>query len=151
MTPSFDPAGAHASFVIPAYNEGRVLARCLDALHGYCAAADARCPLHVVVAANGCTDDTVAVARRYRGVTVVDIPDSSKRAALDAGDEAAGDVFPRVYLDADIVLDHEAISGLVTALSTPARWSPRRASGSSPPVRAGPSARSTGPTSGCPM
>lgn len=151
MTPSFDPAGAHASFVIPAYNEGRVLARCLDALHGYCAAADARCPLHVVVAANGCTDDTVAVARRYRGVTVVDIPDSSKRAALDAGDEAAGDVFPRVYLDADIVLDHEAISGLVTALSTP------RAVVASPRIRfvtAGaswPSARSTGPTSGCPM
>lgn len=81
--------------VIPAYNEGTVLDRCLRALSG----ADAQ----VVVVANGCVDDTAARARAH-GVNVVELTTASKIAALNAGDAACGDLFPRIYLDADVVL-----------------------------------------------
>lgn len=104
---------ARASVVIPAYNEGRVISRCLDALRA------ASVPVEVVVAANGCTDDTVARATAYDDVTVLDIATGSKSLALNSGDEAAR-AFPRLFLDADIVLDDEALGALVEALDVDA-------------------------------
>ncbi len=76
-----------ASVVIPAYNEGRVIDRCLQRLA-------AESDVKVIVAANGCTDDTVERAGHH-GVEVVEVRLPSKVAALNAGDERAGDVFPR--------------------------------------------------------
>ena len=114
-----------ASVVIPAYNEGRVLARCLDALVEAAPALPG--PLEIVVAANGCTDDTVAVARRYPGVTVLDLPTPGKAGALRAADEAAT-AYPRIYLDADVVLSRRALTALVADLTTD------RAVVASPPV-----------------
>ena len=102
-----------ASVIIPAYNEGRVIGQCLDAL-GHAGVG----PLDVVVAANGCRDDTAAIAASRPGVRVLDLSQPSKAGALNAGDEAAR-AFPRVYLDADIVLSAEALPALVTALDTP--------------------------------
>lgn len=98
------------SVVIPAHNEGRVLGRLLEAL------APQREPvLDVVVVANGCSDDTVEVARRYP-VTVLDIPEPSKAIALERGDEVAAG-YPRLYVDADIVLTREALEALCKALT----------------------------------
>lgn len=105
----FAPAAA-ASVVIPAYNEAAVIGRCLSALRAE------GLPLEIVVAANGCSDDTAALARAVEGVTVLDIPTGSKSGALNAGDDAAR-AFPRIYLDADIELSPGALSGLVAALS----------------------------------
>lgn len=113
MTSTDRPARS-ASVVIPAYNEGRVLRRCLDALRG----VDGL-DLEIVVAANGCTDDTVEIARSVPGVTVLEVPVASKAAALNAGD-AAATTFPRIFLDADIVLGPGALSALVEALDVPA-------------------------------
>ncbi|MBK8437680.1 MAG: glycosyltransferase [Austwickia sp.] len=100
-----------ACVVIPAHNEATVIGRCLRAL------ADDGVPLEVVVAANACTDDTAARARAVPGVNVVETPVASKPAALNLGD-AAGTVFPRIYLDADIELRDGAVAALVAALST---------------------------------
>ncbi|MEV7521457.1 glycosyltransferase [Streptomyces sp. NPDC091371] len=99
------------SIVIPAHNEGRVIGRLLDAL-----LADTSDAGDIVVVCNGCTDDTarVAAARGPR-VRVVDIPTPSKHAALRVGDEHARG-FPRLYVDADVILGAGDVRALVGAL-----------------------------------
>jgi glycosyltransferase involved in cell wall biosynthesis len=101
--------------VIPAHNESRVIGRLLEHLVHEASHGD----LEIIVVANGCTDDTAAVAATYApSIRVIDIPVPSKRAALQAGDEAAQG-FPRIYLDADVELDAEAIKRLGQALDQP--------------------------------
>jgi glycosyltransferase involved in cell wall biosynthesis len=100
------------SVVIAAHNEAAVIGRCLDAL-----LSDGTNDLDVTVVANGCTDDTAAVARS-RGVRVIDLPQPGKAAALNAGDAAAVG-FPRLYLDADIPLSGAAVRRLAAALERP--------------------------------
>jgi glycosyltransferase involved in cell wall biosynthesis len=106
------------SVVIAAHNEAAVLGRCLDAL-----LADG--PLDVTVVANGCTDGTAAVARARPEVRVIELPEASKPAALNAGDGAAVG-FPRVYMDGDIVLPGEAIRRLAAGLDGALAAVPRR-------------------------
>ncbi|SCG59266.1 Glycosyltransferase involved in cell wall bisynthesis [Micromonospora echinaurantiaca] len=102
------------SVVIAAYNEEAVIGRCLDAL-----LADAPPdPLDITVVANGCTDATAAVARERAGVRVLDLPGAGKAAALNAGDATAVG-FPRVYLDADVVLSPGALRAFGAALDRP--------------------------------
>ncbi len=102
-----------ASVIIPAHDEGGVIDRCLEALD-----EDARAGrLEVIVAANGCTDDTVERARRHTGVQVLDLPAPSKVQAINAAD-AVATAFPRIYLDADIVLDADALDAMVHVLDT---------------------------------
>lgn len=108
-----DDAAPVASVVIPAYNEGQVIARCLDSLLD----DDAGGRLEIVVAANGCTDDTVEQARAFTGVTVLDLPTPGKIDALNAAD-AVATAFPRIYLDADIELRPGTLTALVDALTT---------------------------------
>jgi hypothetical protein len=107
-----------ASVVIPAHNEATVIARCLGVL----AAGLHERKIEVAVIANGCTDATARVARGFRAdipnLTVVELDEASKAAALNAGD-AVVQAFPRVYLDADIVLGDQALDGLIEALTTP--------------------------------
>jgi glycosyltransferase involved in cell wall biosynthesis len=100
------------SLVIPAHNEASVILRTLlsfmpDLLPG---------EAEVIVVANGCTDDTVERARSVPGVDVLDIAAASKAAALNAGDERAT-AFPRIYVDADIVLDAAALRETAEALT----------------------------------
>lgn len=101
---------ATISVVIPAHDEARVLRRTLAAL----AAAARTETAHVVVVANGCSDDTAEVARAA-GAQVVELGQASKAAALRAGDEVAS-VFPRVYLDADILLTPGTLDALAQRL-----------------------------------
>ena len=83
------------SVVIAAHNEAAVIGTCLDAL----IAPD----IDITVVANGCSDNTAAVAASRPGVRVIDLPAPGKSAALNAGDAVAVG-FPRAYLDADIPL-----------------------------------------------
>lgn len=101
------------SVVIAAHNEEAVIGACLDALSRQ-RDADA---VEVVVSANGCTDRTVAVAAS-RGVRVVERTAPGKAAAINAGERAVS-TFPRIYLDADIVVPEGTVSTLVGALSSP--------------------------------
>ncbi|PZF85486.1 glycosyltransferase [Jiangella anatolica] len=112
-----------ASVVIAAHNEANVIGRCLDAL----AAQRFAGPVEIVVSANGCTDDTAVVAARP-GVTVIDRPEAGKAAALDAADRVATG-FPRIYLDADIVVPPHALATLLArfdVLPRPLAVVPRR-------------------------
>jgi glycosyltransferase involved in cell wall biosynthesis len=100
-----------ASIVIPAHNEAGVIGRLLESLPRE---IDGR-PLEIVVVCNGCTDDTAKVARRF-GAKVVEIATPSKIAALNAADEVTV-AFPRLYVDADVVLTKKAVLNVIKTLS----------------------------------
>ncbi|MDA9526858.1 glycosyltransferase [Bradyrhizobium sp. CCBAU 25338] len=100
------------SIVVPAHNESSVIARTLSQWAGHPASDEIR----VVVVCNGCTDDTASVARRFGPtVQVVESDIAGKTHALNLGDQISG-VFPRVYVDADIVITVEAIQALARRL-----------------------------------
>lgn len=103
------------SVVIPAHDEAAVIGATLAALF----ASDGADDLDVVVVANGCTDDTAAVARAVDPrVRVIETETAGKARALNRGDASARS-FPRVYLDADTVLEPTVIPALVAALAEP--------------------------------
>ncbi|MFC4529935.1 glycosyltransferase [Sphaerisporangium dianthi] len=99
-----------ASVIIPAHNEARVIGRLLSRL----LAEASQDEFDVVVVANGCDDDTAAVARGF-GVRVVETPVPSKREALRLGGEAATG-HPRVYVDADVEMGTSDLRALRDAL-----------------------------------
>jgi glycosyltransferase involved in cell wall biosynthesis len=110
MVPSL-PIG---SVVIPAHNEAAVIRRCLDALLGGFAPGE----LDVVVACNGCTDGTADIVQSgWPGVRVIEIAQASKTAALQAADDALT-VYPRIYLDADVVLPATSARLVIESLRT---------------------------------
>jgi glycosyltransferase involved in cell wall biosynthesis len=100
------------SVVIPAHNEAAVIRRCLDAL------LDGFRPgeLEVVVACNGCTDGTADIVRSSgHAVRVIEIEVASKPAALRAAEELVT-IFPRLYLDADVVLTAASVRQVLERL-----------------------------------
>jgi Glycosyl transferase family 2 len=103
------------SVVIPAHNESSVIGRLLTGL-----LADARSDeLHIVVVANGCSDDTAAIAAAYGPrVQVVSTPIASKSHALELG-ETHAQGFPRLYVDADVELRTRDALALADALREP--------------------------------
>ncbi len=101
------------SIVIPAHDEATVIQRTLEPLAALAASGE----VEVVVAANGCSDDTVRRARQVPGVRVLDLAEPSKVAALNAAD-AATDRFPRIYLDADIVAPARSVVAVLAVLAT---------------------------------
>ncbi len=86
------------SIVIPAYNEERYIAKCLDAI-----AAQTIKPDEVIVVDNNSTDDTVEIAKKYPFVKLLHEQRQGIVFARNTGfDTAAGDVIGRI--DADTVL-----------------------------------------------
>jgi glycosyltransferase involved in cell wall biosynthesis len=118
--------------VVPAHNEEQALPRLLDSVLGQELTG---VHLEVIVVVNGSADQTAAAARAYvvrfaaRGhqLDVVEMATASKACALNEGDGSATS-FPRLYLDADILLSPNAIRRTVeelTAVSTPLLAAPR--------------------------
>lgn len=103
-----------ASVVIPAHNEQDSVGETLDVLRSGLPAG----ALEVIVVCNGCTDDTAAVASAHKDVRVIEVAQASKIAALRAGD-AEATCFPRVYQDADVRIQGEAVRALADALASP--------------------------------
>ena len=100
--------------VIAAHDEAAVIDRCLATLLGGALPGE----LEVIVSANGCTDDTAALARRHAGVLVVESAQPGKTGALNrAEDHATGTV--RIYLDADIEATVSVVRALRDALTGP--------------------------------
>ncbi len=100
------------SVVIPAHNESSVIGRTLQSV------TDGARPgeLDVIVVCNGCSDDTAAVARRFGApVRVLETDIAGKTHALNLGDEAARG-FPRIYVDADVVITMQTIRTLARRL-----------------------------------
>lgn len=110
------------SVIIPACNEAGWIEPCLRAV----LASEGLDTLEVIVAANGCTDDTVTRARALAPafaahgwrLNVLDLPALGKPGALDAGDDAAtGSVL--VYLDADVTVSPPLLAQIAQALAGP--------------------------------
>ena len=101
------------SIVIPAHNEGAVLHATLSGMLDGARADE----IEIVVACNGCQDNTVDVARCFGSpVKVVETKVASKIEAINLGDAAAS-YFPRIYADADVILPINAIRDVVRILS----------------------------------
>lgn len=101
-----------ASVVVPAHNEGAVIGACLGALLAEAEPGE----FDVLVVCNGCTDDTAERAAAFGpDVRVLSTPVGSKPLALNLGDAQAR-AFPRLYLDADVVLPTAAARAIVRAL-----------------------------------
>ncbi len=100
-----------ASIIVPAHNEAAVIERTLRSItpDGWPSEYE------IIVACNGCTDDTAARARAFEGVKVLETDVGSKVVALNMGDSAASQ-YPRIYLDADIETDIESIRNVIRVL-----------------------------------
>ncbi|WP_461635098.1 WecB/TagA/CpsF family glycosyltransferase [Glutamicibacter soli] len=112
----------HGTVIIPAHNEAKVIARTLTPLAPLAAAGT----IEVIVACNGCTDNTADIARSFAGVRVIESTVPSKVAALNLADEST-EVFPRLYLDADITLTVSALRMTFERLNQPGALSARPA------------------------
>jgi glycosyltransferase involved in cell wall biosynthesis len=100
------------SVIIPAHDESAGIRRCLDALFAGVEPGE----LDAIVVCNGCSDDTAALARTSgHPVRVIELEAASKPAALRAGDDAAL-MLPRIYLDADVVLQGTAALAVLERL-----------------------------------
>jgi glycosyltransferase involved in cell wall biosynthesis len=89
-----------------------VIGRCLTALTSGYEVGE----LEVLVVCNGCSDDTAEIARQFGPpVRVLETEVPSKTNALNLGDDAALG-FPRVYMDADVVIDLASLRQLAGAL-----------------------------------
>lgn len=108
--------------IIPSHNEENYIEVCLDAV-----VAQVDLPLdhgtQVIVAANGCRDKTVALARAKEPafndlgfeLVVLDISRGNKVDALNAAEEVA--IFStRVFLDADVVISERILRELADIL-----------------------------------
>lgn len=107
------------SIIIPASNEAGFIGPCLAAL-----LASDPVEAEVIVVANGCHDETVAVAQGFadsasaRGwrFVVRDLATGAKPGALNAGDAVAqGDM--RLYLDADVIVTPQVMPQIAKALA----------------------------------
>lgn len=121
--PATETSGPRLSIVVPAAQEEDHILPCLQAIldqtglgHG---------DIEVIVAANGCTDETVirsrslgdAFAARGWRFVVLDIPEGGKTGALNRADDQAH-ARARAYLDADVVIDADLIAATLQALAS---------------------------------
>lgn len=106
---------ASVSIIIPAYNEESVIQRTLSHLTEGAPAGE----LDVIVCCNACSDRTAEIVRQFGPpVRVLETAKGSKPHAMNLGDEAAT-AFPRIYLDADVLLSYTAVKSIVQALEDP--------------------------------
>lgn len=111
MPPNPTSDVALGAVIVPAHNESAVIGRTLEPL----AAAAESGAIELIVVCNGCTDGTADAARAYAGVTVVEIDQASKIAALNRGD-ATATLWPRLYLDADTTITMTAVDRVFAKL-----------------------------------
>jgi len=99
------------SFIIPAYNEERLLGRTLSAIDQAAQAAGE--PFEVIVVDDASTDRTAAIAREHRA-RVVSVSSRQIAATRNAGGrEADGAVF--IFVDADTIVTEAAVRAAIAA------------------------------------
>jgi len=100
------------SVILPAHNESSVIVTSLKSI-----VTQSNNAADIIVVANGCTDNTAEIARRFEPrVSIIDTPVPSKTNALNLGDSQASS-YPRIYMDADIQLTDGSLNKIIEALS----------------------------------
>lgn len=99
------------SVIIPANNEEAVIAKSLQALTSSMQPNE----MQIIVACNACKDKTAEIARQFPGVTVLETDIPGKPNALNMADREAT-CFPRIYLDADILISTDTARELSRVL-----------------------------------
>jgi glycosyltransferase involved in cell wall biosynthesis len=100
------------SFIIPAYNEARLLGATLEALHAAARAVGE--PYELVVADDASTDQTALVARRH-GARLVRVSHRQIAATRNSGArEAKGELF--VFVDADTIVNEAVVRATLAAV-----------------------------------
>ena len=100
------------SIVVPAHNESSVITRTLTPWVNSPGSDE----ISIVVVCNGCADETANIARHFGPtVRVIESEVASKTHALNLGDQTSR-TFPRIYVDADIVITIDAIRALASRL-----------------------------------
>lgn len=104
------------SVIVPVYNAGPFLDRCLSALLSQSYGRD---NYEVILVDNGSTDDSVAIARRYSQVKLLMESERGAYAARNRGIAASrGDVI--AFTDPDCIPGQDWLEKLVAAMTTPA-------------------------------
>lgn len=89
------------SVIIPTYNEERHIKDCLDSI-----AKQSRMPEEVILVDNNSSDDTVAIAKKYKFVRVIKEKKQGLIHARNAGFRAAkGDILGRIDADSILIED----------------------------------------------
>jgi glycosyltransferase involved in cell wall biosynthesis len=100
------------SFIVPAYNEERLLAATLDALHA--AGQAVREPYELVVVDDASTDETAIIAQRH-GAVLVSVVHRQIAATRNSGARKAnGELF--IFVDADTIVNEAVVRSAVEAL-----------------------------------
>lgn len=100
------------SFVVPAYNEERLLARTIEAIHA--AARELRLTYEVIVVDDGSTDRTAAIAEEH-GCRVVHVAFRQIARTRNAGARAAaGETL--IFVDADTIVSAAVVRASIAAL-----------------------------------
>lgn len=112
------------AIIIPAYNERNVIARTLKPLYQ----GIQKGSYTITVAVNGSNDGSVDFIRNeFPAVRCLDIELGSKTNAINVA-EKSNIGFPRIYMDADVVVSYDGILSLINTLEsseTPLLASPR--------------------------
>lgn len=112
------------SVIIPAHNEAGYIEACLKGL--FTQRFTEPISPEIIVAANGCSDETVGIARGLVeqaeaagwALTVLDLPEGGKPHALNNADTVATGSL-RAYLDADVICSPDLMAQIVQALDRP--------------------------------
>jgi glycosyltransferase involved in cell wall biosynthesis len=100
------------SVIIPAHNEENVISRCLTSILQGLNFDEAE----IIVVCNGCTDQSAQIVQSIAPeIQLIETPIASKANALNIGDKQAKG-FPRIYIDADILIDGKNIKKLAQEL-----------------------------------
>ena len=105
-------ASPSLAIIIPALNEADGIVPCLQALQALRARG-----VEVVLVDGGSTDDTLALARKVNGVTVLQSPRGRAQQMNRGAAHAQGDVL--LFLHADTTLPPDAHACIQTALADP--------------------------------
>lgn len=124
LSPAEDSALLPLCIIIAAHNEEGYIGACLNALLLQDESAG---PVHIIVAANACTDQTGPIVIRYQShfaernwrLELLEIPVPGKLKAFNEADQLAARSIggARIYLDADVICNPDLIGQLRKALS----------------------------------
>lgn len=109
MTPKKE--AERAVIIIPAHNEEASIGKLLDAL----TKDNWHESYKIIVSCNGCTDNTASIARSYTDVICLETSTPSKTHAINEAEKMVNG-HPRVYVDADILIDKNSIIKLIECL-----------------------------------